>query len=229
MTAFKTPREVVMQKKLEVGVVGLGKFGLGIGSTLTDLGHRVIGVDADPGRVRAAREQLSQVYEANAADRAALTQLRFQGLDAVAVSVGASMETSILVVLNLQELGIGNIIAKAVGSAHAKVLQRLGVKRVIQPEMDVAVHTAHLLHNPGMLEFLPIGRGVLIQELVVDSWEKKSLVDLSPRNANGVLVAAVRGVGDAEYRFVPDPKKPFAKGDRLLVIGPSEAVASLKP
>jgi trk system potassium uptake protein TrkA len=218
-----------MQTKLEVGVIGLGKFGLGIGSTLTELGHRVVGVDVDPGRVRAAREQFSQVYEANAVEMDVLTQLQFQDLDVVAVSVGSSMETSVLVTLNLQELGIRNIIVKAVSPAHAKVLQRLGVKRVIQPEMDVAVHTAYLLHSPGMLDFLPIGRGVLIQELVVNLWEKKSLVDLNLRDTSGVLAAAVRGVGDADYRFVPDPKKPFAKGDKLLVIGTPEAVTSLKP
>ncbi|MDR2051081.1 MAG: TrkA family potassium uptake protein [Deltaproteobacteria bacterium] len=218
-----------MKTKLEVGVIGLGKFGLGIGSTLTELGHRVIGVDADPDRVRAAQEQFSQVYEANAADMAALTQLQFQYLDVVAVSVGSSMETSILVVLNLQELGLRNIIAKAVSGPHARVLQRLDVKRIIQPELDVAVHTAYRLHNPGMLDFLPIGGGVLIQELVVDAWEKKNLLELNLRDASGVLVAAVRGQEDTEYRFVPDPKKPFAKGDKLLVIGTQESVISLKP
>jgi trk system potassium uptake protein TrkA len=218
-----------MQTKLEAGVIGLGKFGLGLGSTLTELGHLVVGVDADPERVRAAQETFSRVYEANGTDMAALTQLRFQDLDVVAVSVGSSMETSILVTLNLQELGIRNIVAKAVSTPHAKVLRKLGVTRVIQPETDVAVHTAYRLHNPGMLDFLPIGRGVLIQELVVDSWEKKNLLELNLRNASEVLVAAVRGVGDSEYRFVPDPKKPFARGDKLLVIGTREAVISLKP
>ncbi|MCC8194541.1 MAG: TrkA family potassium uptake protein [Deltaproteobacteria bacterium] len=218
-----------MHTKLEVGIVGLGKFGLRFGSTLAELGHKVIGVDVDPEKVRAARETLSQVYEANATDKSALTQLRFQDLDAVAVSVGASMETSILATLNVQELGVGDIIVKALGPAHVKVLQRLGVKKVVQPEADVATLTAYRLHSPGMLDLLPIGRGILVQELTVDAWEGKTLVDLNLRDKHGILIAAVQGAGEAEYRFVPDPRKPFAKGDKLLVIGRQREVAALAP
>ena len=218
-----------MQKKLEVGIIGLGKFGLRLGTTLTELGHKVIGVDMDQERVRAAQEMLSQVYEANAAEKVALAQLRFQDLDVVAVSVGSSMEASILVTLNVQELGIKDIMVKAVSPAHMKVLNRLGVQRVIQPEVDVATITAYRLHNPGMLDLLPIGRGILVQELVVDAWEGKALVDLNLRDQFGVLIAAIQGAGDAEYRFVPDPRRPFAKGDRLLTIGRQEDVIRLKP
>ncbi|SBW01339.1 TrkA-N domain protein [uncultured delta proteobacterium] len=218
-----------MRAKLEVGVVGLGKFGLQFGSTLAELGHKVIGVDQDPERVRAARETLSQVYEANAADKTALTQLRFQDLDVVAVAVGDSMETSILVTLNVQELGIRDIIVKAVSPAHVKVLQRLGVKKVVHPEVDVAILTAYRLHSPGILDFLPIGSGVLVQELVVEAWEGKTLVDLNVRDTYGVLIAAVQGRGETEYRFVPNPRKQFAKGDKLLVIGRQQDVAALKP
>lgn len=218
-----------MRAKLEVGIVGLGKFGLQFGSTLTDLGHKVIGVDQDPERVRAAQETLSQVYEANAADKATLTQLRFQDLDVVAVAVGDSMETSILVTLNAQEIGIEDIIVKAVSPAHVKVLQRLGVKKVVHPEVDVATLTAYRLHNPGILDFLPIGSGVLVQELAVDAWEGKTLVDLNVRDTYEVLIAAVQGRGETEYRFVPNPRKPFAKGDKLLVIGRQQDVAALKP
>ncbi len=217
-----------MHTKLEVGVIGLGKFGLRFGATLTELGHKVVGLDTDVNRVRSAQELFSQVFEANATDKAALTQLRFQDLDIVAVSVGGSMEASILVTLNLQELGVKEIIVKAVSQAHAKVLERIGVKRIIQPEADVAVHTAYRLHNPGMLDLLPIGRGVLIQELTVDAWAGKTLVDLTLRTG-GILVAAVRAAGDPEYRFVPDPKKPFAKGDKLLVIGSQEVISTLEP
>ncbi len=217
-----------MRKIMEIGVIGLGKFGLQLGSTLVELGHKVIGVDTSAARVRAAQDVLSHVYEANAVDKTALTQLRFQDLDTVAVSVGGSMEASILVTLNLQELGIKNIIVKAISPAHRKVLKRIGARHVIQPEADVAVHTAYRLTNPGMLDFLPVGGGVWIQELMVDKWAGKSLVDLDLRNESGVLVAAVRRPPDTDYRFVPDPHKPFAKGDLLLIIGNPDAVSGLK-
>lgn len=217
-----------MSKLLEVGVIGLGKFGLQFGSTLVKLGHRVLGLDTDPARVRTAQDFLTQAYEANAVEKSALTQLRFQDLDAVAVSVGGSMESSILVTLNLQEIGVKNIIAKAVSDAHRKILKRLGAHHVIQPEADVAVHTAYRLNSPGLLDVLPIGDGVLVQELTVEAWAGKSLLDLNLRDQNGLLVAAVHRVSEPEYRFVPDPKTPFAKGDKILLIGPAQALSRLK-
>ena len=38
-------------KKMAVGIIGLGKFGLQFGPTLTELGHRVIGLDESENRV----------------------------------------------------------------------------------------------------------------------------------------------------------------------------------
>ena len=216
-----------MREKTEVGVIGLGKFGLHFGITLTELGHTVIGLDTDAGRTRAAQEHLTQVYQADATDKAALVQLGFQHLDTVAVSVGGSMETSILATLNLQELGVRTIIAKATSPAHRKVLERIGAHQVIQPEADVARHTAYKLSNPGLLDFLPIGEGVMIQERTVDAWAGKTLVDLNLRNESDVLVAAVcHGQGE-EYRFVPNPVIPFNKGDKLLLIGNRTAITAL--
>lgn len=217
-----------MRKKLEVGVIGLGKFGLQLGATLTELGHRVVGIDSNEQRVHVAQELLSQAYSADATDKAVLAQLRFQDLDCVAVSVGGSMETSILVTLNLQEIGVTNIIAKAISIAHRKVLTRIGAHQVIQPEADVAVHTALRLSNPGLLDLLPVGGGVLVQEAEVDAWAGKTLIDLTLRNKSGVLVAAVLRAGEAEYRFVPDPARPFSKGDKLLLIGHQDDVLDLK-
>lgn len=216
-----------MKKTLEVGIIGLGKFGMQLGTSLAEMGHKVIGVDMDAEKVRRAQECFSQAYIANATDKAALAQLQFQALDTVAVSVGEAMDTSILVTLNLQELGVKNIIAKAISPAHRKVLKRLGAHHVVQPEIDVARHTAYRLNTPGLLDFLPVGGGVLVQEMVVDAWEGKNLLDLNLRNS-GVLVAAVQCPPEKEYTFVPDPAKPFAKGDKLLVIGSEKAVAGLK-
>ncbi len=218
-----------MRKKLEVGVIGLGKFGLQLGGTLTELGHRVVGIDGNEHRVRLAQDMLSQVYHADASEKHVLDQLRFQDLDAVAVSVGGSMETSVLVTLNLQELGVPHIIAKAVSAAHKKVLQRLGAHQVIQPEADVATQTAHRLSNPGMLDLLPLGGGVLVQEITVDVWAGRTLLELNLMNRFGVLAAAVKKGAETEFKFVPDPNAPFAKGDKMVVIGKVDAVLGLKP
>ena len=42
------------EKKLEIGVIGLGKFGLRMATTLVSLGHTVIGIDMSEARVQRA-------------------------------------------------------------------------------------------------------------------------------------------------------------------------------
>ena len=218
-----------MKKTLEVGIIGLGKFGRQFGATLTELGHNVLGVDIDPQRVHAVQDIFPQTYVADATDKAALAQLKLQSCDTVAVSVGSTMDASILITLNLQELGTKDILVKAVSPAHRKVLGKLGVGRVLEPEIDVAIQAAYRLNTPGMLDLLPIGSGVLIQELVVDNWAGKSLAELKLRDTNGLLVAAICAEGEAEYVFVPDPHRPLTRGDKLLLIGYREALTGIAP
>lgn len=218
-----------MQKKLEIGIIGLGKFGLPLALSLTELGHAVIALDQSELRVRHVQDILSHVYTAEATDIGVLQQLRFQDLDAVVVSVGSSMESSILVTLNLQEVGAKRIYVKAVSNEHRKVLERLGVTHVIQPEHDVATQLAHRLSNPGMLDLLPLGGGVLLQELIVNEWADKTLLDLRLSNESGVMVVAIRYAGQREYTFVPPADKPLVKGDVMVVIGKVDDVSKLRP
>lgn len=216
-----------MNRKMEIGVIGLGKFGLQLSRTLEEMGHGVLGLDTGEARVRMAQDILSQVYQANATDIAVLQQLRFQDLDMVFVSVGDSMEASLLVVLNLQELGVRKIGVKAISNEHKKVLTRLGVDLVILPEHDVATHVAHRLANPGMLDLLPLGGGVLVQELVVDAWAGRTLLDLKLVSEYSVMVLAVKPASSKEYRFVPQANARLDKGDALVVIGKQADVLRL--
>ena len=120
-----------MYKNKEVGVIGLGKFGLSLATALTDLGIKVVGVDVNPEYVRRAQDVLAQTFEADATDEKALSQIGIQDLERVIVSTGDSMEASILVVLNLLSIGVKNIWVKAISEAHERVLYKLGVPFVV--------------------------------------------------------------------------------------------------
>ncbi|MDY0307458.1 MAG: TrkA family potassium uptake protein, partial [Desulfovibrionaceae bacterium] len=168
-----------MAKKIEIGVVGLGKFGYALAESVKELGHVAVGVDADEAMVRRAQVVLDQVFQADGTDKKVLEQLGFQNLDYVVVSIGKSMEASILVAMNLQELGVKNIWVKAISPEHEKVLKRLGVHFVVFPEQFVARQLAHRMAVPGILDYLPLGEGVLVQEIKVERWAGKSLRDLN--------------------------------------------------
>ncbi|MDD4951741.1 MAG: TrkA family potassium uptake protein [Desulfovibrionaceae bacterium] len=212
---------------MEVGVVGLGKFGLTLAESLVELGVTVLGVDGDGERVRQAQGVLAQVFQADGTNKRALEQLGFQDLDCVVVSTGRSMEASLLVVLNLQELGVKKIWVKAVSVEHEKVLLRLGVSFAVIPEQYVARQIAHRLSVPGLLEYLGLGEGVLVKEVTVDKWHGNSLRELKLTSAYRVQVVAVKKLGAKAFDFVPAADDVLEKGDVLVVIGQADDVLKI--
>ena len=63
------------EKKLEIGVIGLGKFGLRMATTLVSLGHTVVGIDMSDAQVQRAEDALNSVYKADATNIAVLRSL----------------------------------------------------------------------------------------------------------------------------------------------------------
>lgn len=81
-----------------------------------------------------------------------------QDVDVAVISIGENIEASLLVVMQVIELGVEEIIAKAVTELHGRILQKLGVKRVIYPERDMAVRVAHSLVVPHSLDYIELSR-----------------------------------------------------------------------
>ncbi len=210
---------------MEIGIIGLGKFGFFLGLALVEMGHRVVGVDLEQERVQAAQETLTQAYTANATDSAALAQLGFAEFSHVVVSVGQSMEASILIALHLRELGAKEVWVKAVSEDHEKILRRIGTNHVIFPERVAAGDLARKLVDPGFLDSLSLGKGVVLRELEVDAWAGKNLIDLNLTNTLNIQVVAVKRTGKREPEVIPDPRRHLRKGEHLVVLGKDEDIA----
>ena len=193
------------EKKLEIGVIGLGKFGLRMATTLVSLGHTVVGIDQAEGPVQRAEEALDSVYKADATNIAVLRSL------------------------NVQELGGPKIWVKASNEEHKKILQRLRVNRALVPEMEAAVMAAHQLTYPGMLDLIPKYGGIAIQELRVDQWDGKTLIDLNLMQRFNVMVLGIRPVGEYSFMFVPPAVTVLHRGDTLVVAGRANAMRELQP
>jgi K+ transport systems, NAD-binding component len=217
------------EKKLEIGVIGLGKFGLRMAATLVELGHTVIGIDMSETRVQRAEDALDSVYKADATNISVLRSLHVQDLDWVVISVGQSVEQSLSITLNVQELGGPKIWVKASNEEHKKILQRLRVTRAMVPETEAAVMAAHQLTYPGMLDLIPKYGGIAIQELRVDRWDGKTLVELNLMQEFSAMVMGIRPAGKKEFMFVPSAMTVLHKGDTVVVAGKADSMSDLKP
>ena len=123
-----------MKGQREYGVIGLGRFGTAVATTLHGLGHTVLGIDRDMARVQHVTPLITNAAQADCTDEDALRALGFRNLDAAIVSVGPDLESSILATVLVKELGVPYVVAKAKSALHGKILERVGADRVVYPE-----------------------------------------------------------------------------------------------
>lgn len=215
--------------KLQIGIVGLGKFGLKFGQTLVALGHEVLGVETDPEKVKNAQHILTQVFQTDAMSREALEQIRLQDLEHVLVSVGDSIAASIMISMYLKELGVKKVWAKAINKDHEKLLYKIGVDEVVIPEFMAAKQIASRIAMPGFIEYLPFDRSMAVREFTIKRWAGKNLKALNLTNIFGIQVIAVRRNGDKKYEYIPKADELFQEGDNFVAIGKIAQMGKITP
>lgn len=200
--------------------------------TLTDLGHDVIGVDGNGDRVRQLADTITSAVELDATDERALRAVGIQDVDVAVVSIGENIESSLLVVMLLHELGIETIVAKAVTPLHGRILEKLGVSRVIFPEREMAIRTAHALVMPNVIDYIELSRDFSIVEIPAPAmFVGRTLKQLELRPKYGLTLIAIkrRGApGSGEVTNIsPSADEVIGSGDVLSLLGNNERVSGL--
>ena len=210
-------------RRKQFAVIGLGRFGSAMATTLADLGHDVVGVDGDEERVRQLADVITQAVQLDATDERALRAAGIKDVDVAVVSIGENIESSLLVVMLLKELGIPNIVAKAVTALHGRILEKLGVSRVIFPERDMAMRIAHSLVMSNVIDYIELSKEFSIVELPAPaSFIGKSLKQLELRPRLGLTLIAVKRTGPdgrVATTVTPTADEVIRAGDVLTVIG----------
>ena len=125
-------------------VVGLGRFGSSVATTLDMMGQDVLAVDKDGELVNRWSSQIPTV-QADMTDVMALEQINASDFDTAVVAIGDSVEASVITAGNLLDAGISDIWAKSVSKEHARILQRIGARHIINAETDAGKRVGHLV------------------------------------------------------------------------------------
>ena len=219
-------------KRKQFGVIGLGRFGSAMATTLAELGHDVIGVDGDENRVHQLADVITHAIQLDATDARALRAAGVQDVDVAVVSIGENIESSLLVVMLLGELGIKTIVAKAVTPLHGRILEKLGVSRVIFPEREMAIRIAHSLVMPNVIDYIELSRDFSIVELPApERFVGRTLKQLELRPRFGLtLIAIKRRSGDSDAvvtNVAPTADEKIRQGDVLALLGSNERLSQL--
>ena len=214
---------------MNLAVIGLGQFGANLALELKTLGHHVTALDLNPKAVARVQDTVDQAVVADATDRATLEELGLGLVESAVVSLGQHLGHSILTTLHLKEMGVANIVAKAISLDHEKILKRVGASQVVYPERDAAQRLAHSLADPNLLDYLPIGDEFSVIELAATlALVGKSLAQLELRKNYNVNVIAVRELVPERTRLVLEPDFVIKDSDVLVVAGRSDDLERLR-
>ena len=183
-------------------VIGAGKFGSSVATTLRKLGYEVTVIDIDKEKVQKLSNSVAQTIHLDAMDEKALKSVGIEEADVAVVSIGKQMEASILITLMLKEMGIKKVVAKATSEAHGKVLSRIGADRIIFPEHEMGVKFANALISPTLFDYVEIAPGYDIIEVDVPKflWNK-TLVETRVRSKYQIEIIAIKKIMPSSSRL----------------------------
>ena len=209
-------------------VIGLGRFGTAVATELCTLGHEVLAVDGREENVQAAADKVTHAVMGDARDPAVLKALGVRNYDCAIVAVGDDVGNSALITLNLKEIGVKEVIAKAQSHVHRKVLEKIGADLVIFPEQEMAIRLARSLANGDILNFIELSDEFsIVERLVPADWVGRSILELDIRARWKVTVIAVR----RGERMVISPGRDYVfqeQDDCMVVLGSNADIDRLE-
>jgi len=222
-------------------VIGLGRFGKKLAIALAMSGADVIAIDKDRNEIELIRDQVSLAVRLDSTDEEAL---KAQGVDKVDVAIvgigqgqtGQGFESAILTVVNLRQMGVKEIFARAENLIAGEVFSKVGATEVIYPEIESAQRWAYKLIAPQIGEKIDFAPGYSLARIKSPaSFNGKTVMDLQLRQKYNVnLVAIKRGEHSkaskqekGEIINVPMPSTVIYQDDILMVAGSDADLAKL--
>ena len=210
----------------QVCVIGLGRFGSKLATTLFQSEHEVLAIDQNDRIVQEMLGRVTYAVEADATSETALRDLGVADMDVAVVALGSQVQSSIITTMLLKSMGLPFVIARAMDTRHAEILHRVGADKVIFPEEEAAVRAASLDLSPNSIDYITITELDGIHKLrPPERMRGRRLQEVGLASDHGHrLVVTVLQRGH-EYIINPAPDEVIGDGDILIVVGSHEAVS----
>jgi trk system potassium uptake protein TrkA len=206
------------QRHRQFVVIGMGRFGSSVAETLVQFGHDVLAIDSDQERVQHLSTELPHVIQLDATNADALEQINIGNFDTGVVAISNDFESNLLATVLLLRFGVRYVITKARTRTQKTILESIGAHEVILPEHDAGVHWGRRLAFNHFVDYLEIGKGVGIVEMVAPpNICGQSLSECNLRQKHGLTVIAIHRGDDV----IVSPAAGFKieGGDVLAVVG----------
>ena len=209
-------------KRKQFLVAGLGLFGTSVAVTLQGLGYEVYAMDSDESLVQDMSSQLNYVVSGDASDRKTLQALPLEDIDVAVVAIG-NVERNMMTTMLLKELGIKQVVSKAINNLHGAMLSKIGADKVVYAERDMGERVAHNLISAGVMDYIELSSEISVMSLPIPTeFIGTNLIEADLRRRYDVNVVAIKREG----RTLVNPKaqEVFQPEDEIVVLGTHEGV-----
>lgn len=208
-------------------VIGLGRFGGQVARELCRQGCEVLAMDISSELVAQVSNDVTHAVVGDGQDKEVLRALGAREFDCGIIAIGDDLAASVLITMNLKELGIPQVICKAHDETHRRVLEKLGADRVMIPEQEQAARLARSLSSHNVLDYIELSEEYgIIETPAPASWKGKSLKELNVRAKLGVNILAIRRSG--RINVSPGADFAFEDKDIVVVLGDSAALKKVQ-
>lgn len=205
-------------KRKTVAVLGLGLVGMTLAKELKKFDYDVIAIDDNMRNVEEIADEVDNAVCLDFTDKDLLEQVGVGDADIGVITNSKSLEASVMGILNLKELGVPYIIAKAKNEQYGEVLKKIGADEVVSPEKEYAKSLAKRLVSKDVLELFDVDENYSIFDTKCpSSWVSKNLIELNIRSKYNVNVIGVRRDGKLYINF--DPNEKLLENDEILMVG----------
>lgn len=211
-------------------VVGLGRFGSAVARRLFELGHEVLAIDTDEAVVQKISDYSTHAVVGDAKDEHVLRSLGVRNYECAIVAIGENITDSVLITLALKEIGVPQIVCKAMDATHKKILLKIGADMVVIPENAMGIKLADQLASMNVIDYLELSENFGISEIrVPDKWVGKTLRGLDVRRRFNITVIAIKDGDDTSQNMIVAPDADYAlkKEDVLVILGRNEDLNSI--
>lgn len=211
---------------IEYGVIGLGRFGFNLATCLAEAGKEVMVIDRDENKIRQIKHLVDEAFIVNNLDKEILEETGIQNCKTVIVSVSKELDMSILTTLNVINMGVPRVIAKATSDEHGSILEKLGAE-VIYPEKDMALRTANKLLNSKSIEFIKLKGDIIIAEFETPNYLVSKTVDKSNlRKDYSLSIIAIENKNETITEI--DPNYELQKDDNIILVGSKKNISKFE-
>ena len=199
-------------------IIGLGKFGTSLAHALVAAGKQVMIIDTDAEKVTMTADSVTNAVIGDATNINLLKASGVADYDCAVVCMTENISDIILITIQLKELGVKHVIARAVNDGHRKVLEHIGADEITYPEHDMGERLAFRLSHSSITDFVQFKGYKVVEMAVPEDWVGKDLITLNLRKAYGVNIIAVR-YNDGRIDVSPSPTREFNAGETVSVVG----------